>query len=152
MNNPVKVAVAVAAALAGCGLTGGGLHGAPPSDLAGVWEVVTIHSGRDTPYSVLTIELRVRGDEVSGRYCFILDYGNRIDCDPASGENFQGRLSGNGRSAHVSFQSFFGGGPGQATLNLRDSVLLWTVTVTPDGGLYPGPMQAKLLPVSRAGD
>lgn len=107
-----------------------------------------LRPGNDVPYSVLTVELRVSDRTVAGSYCFVTRFGNKIDCDPESGDNLTGIVLPDG-SAAISFDSTFGAKGGRAVLTARGDELEWTTVEPPTGGEFHGPESALLRRVGR---
>lgn len=137
--NAIAIA-AVCIALSACTAT---KAGPVPSGLAGSWEEETLRPGSEVPYSVLTVELRVSGAELTGSYCFVTRFGRKIDCDPESGDNLDGVIHPDG-SATISFDSSFGATGGKAELKPRGDELEWTTVEPPTGGDFYGPESARL--------
>lgn len=117
--------------------------GSSDGALSGIWEEQIVRDGRDIPFSVLTVELRVSGNAVSGRYCFVTRFGSRTDCDPEGGDNIRGRVTAAG-VASVHFTTSFGGEDGSATLRRDGQKLLWQTTVPPSDDRFLGPHTATL--------
>lgn len=75
--------------------------------------------------SSFTIDLTQSGSHVSGKYCFITNYGNRIDCTEKDDEyNIKGDIR-NG-VAKVHFNSTFGYS-GVATAIIKNNYLILTI-------------------------
>lgn len=82
------------------------------------------HWGNHGDSSDLTIELiEVRG-HISGRYCFITNKGNRVDCAEEGDMNTRGIINNN--IATVTFMSTFGG-TGKATLTINNDKLIFVL-------------------------
>jgi hypothetical protein len=82
------------------------------------------------------------GDDgnIHGAYCFVTQYGNRIDCSPDGELNVHGHVIGSSRKASVIFYSFFGAKNGFAELSLADdNSLTWNIVTHPQGDGYYGP-------------
>lgn len=114
-----------------------------PPGLAGSWEEETLRPGSEVPYSVLTVDLRVSGPNLTGSYCFVTRFGRKIDCDPEGGDNLDGVIHPDG-SATVSFESSFGATGGKAVLRPRGDKLEWTTVERPTDGDFYGPESALL--------
>ena len=71
-----------------------------------------------------SIDLFKKGNEISGRYCFITNNGNRIDCNEGNEMNINGVIKNN--VGLVSFESTFGG-IGRATLSIKNEMLIFEV-------------------------
>ncbi|WP_436876407.1 hypothetical protein [Siccibacter turicensis] len=82
------------------------------------------HWGNHGDSSNLTIELSEEGGHISGRYCFITNRGNRIDCAEEDDINITGVISNN--VATVTFMSTFGGA-GKATLIVNGDKLEYSL-------------------------
>ncbi|WP_198404824.1 hypothetical protein [Burkholderia ambifaria] len=102
--------------------------------------------GQSKPYSMFTIKMDEDGmGNVRGRYCFITQNGNRIDCSPDEEFNIKGRISGDKNKAIVNFYSFFGASDGVAEMTVNSNRLQWRVIERPKGGDYYGPFRVELL-------
>ena len=132
------LALAVAAGCAPMRATG-----SPDGAMSGIWEEQIVRDGRDIPFSVLTVELRVSDSAVSGRYCFVTRFGSRMDCDPEGRDNIRGRVTEAG-VASIHFTSSFGGEDGSATLRRDGQRLLWQTIVPPSDDRFLGPHSATL--------
>ncbi|CNI83175.1 hypothetical protein HB991_02810 [Yersinia mollaretii] len=73
----------------------------------------------------LTLDLVEKENNITGRYCFITNNGNRIDCAEDDDININGVTNNN--IASVSFESTFGG-VGKATLSIQDDELKYTIS------------------------
>jgi hypothetical protein len=73
----------------------------------GKWVYSEYIPGDKRPYSVFDISLS-EGDDgnIHGAYCFVTQYGNRIDCSPDGELNMRGHAIGSSRKASVIFYSF----------------------------------------------
>lgn len=86
------------------------------ADFSGQW------ANDDSASSNYLMDLIETGDHISGRYCFVTNNGNRIDCtEQDDGNNITGTIT-NGK-AYISFDSTFGG-RGTAVLTLKDDNLI----------------------------
>jgi hypothetical protein len=66
------------------------------------------------------------GEHVTGKYCFITNHGNRIDCaEKDDDDNIHGDIK-NG-VANVQFESTFGG-TGSASIQIKDGGLLYDIS------------------------
>lgn len=72
----------------------------------------------------LTLDLIESGAHLTGKYCFITNNGNRIDCSEGNEENINGIVKNN--VGVVSFESTFGG-VGEATLSVAKEILTYTI-------------------------
>ncbi|MEB5972967.1 hypothetical protein ACWXWB_23005 [Pantoea dispersa] len=93
-------------------------------------------------YSTLNIKLRQIDGKVVGRYCYITNSGNRIDCPDGDESNLQGVVKNN--KANVKFDSAFGGENGEAELTLNNDAMLWHLTVLPSHGEFYAPKDFSL--------
>lgn len=83
------------------------------------------HWESDNKSSSYIIDLVETGDHVSGKYCFITNNGNRIDCtEQSDNDNITGTIV-NGK-ALISFDSTFGG-KGTAILSIDGDKLIYHV-------------------------
>lgn len=73
----------------------------------------------------LTLELSENGDHIAGRYCFITNNGNRIDCAEDNDTNINGIIQNN--VGKVSYTSTFSG-VGEATLSMEKDILIYIIT------------------------
>ena len=73
----------------------------------------------------LTLDLVEDGAHLVGKYCFITNDGNRIDCSEGNDRNINGIIKDN--VGIVDFESTFGG-IGQATISIEKNVLKYTIT------------------------
>ncbi|EPF6109374.1 hypothetical protein R2970_001854 [Enterobacter cloacae] len=72
----------------------------------------------------LTLDLIESGTHLTGKYCFITNNGNRIDCAEGDEENINGVIKNN--VGVVSFESTFGG-TGEAILSVAKEILTYTI-------------------------
>lgn len=95
---------------------------------------------QNIPMHVFTVNIETADKHISGSYCYVSNYGNKIDCNnPFSGQ----RTSTN--SYKINFDSSFGGVHGLAELRITDdSRLLWQVLRFPQSGDYAIPKHAVL--------
>ncbi len=86
--------------------------------MTGHWEKV----GKSNSF---TIDLVQTGSHISGRYCFITNNGNRIDCaEKDDGHNISGDIKDS--IAKLQFESTFGG-DGIATAKISNNKLIYTI-------------------------
>jgi hypothetical protein len=86
--------------------------------MTGHWEVVDKSNS-------FAIDLIQTGSHVSGKYCFITNNGNRIDCAEKDDEdNIQGDIKDG--VAELQFESTFGG-VGIATAKISNNKLIYTI-------------------------
>lgn len=72
----------------------------------------------------LTLDLFENGTHLTGKYCFITNDGNRIDCAEDNDRNINGIIKDN--VGVVSFESTFGN-VGEATLSVGKDTLIFTI-------------------------
>lgn len=72
----------------------------------------------------LTLDLIEDGPHLTGKYCFITNNGNRIDCAEDNEINIKGVIKNN--VGVVSYESSFGG-VGEATLSIEKDSLIYTI-------------------------
>lgn len=72
----------------------------------------------------LTLDLIEDGTHLTGKYCFITNHGNRIDCAEDNEINIKGVIKNN--VGVVFFESSFGG-TGEATLSIEKDILIYTI-------------------------
>ncbi|NLS54065.1 hypothetical protein [Hafnia alvei] len=83
------------------------------------------HWESESKTSTFTIDLTETGNHISGKYCFITNNGNRIDCsEQDDDDNIRGTVT-NGK-AQVSFDSTFGG-TGKASLIIKNDDLIYYI-------------------------
>jgi hypothetical protein len=114
------------------------------SVFTGKWGVIENFPGSVSPYSVLDLSLiEGSGGELNGSYCFVTQYGGKIDCSPEEA-NISGHVvTGHANRAVVNFNSFFGAKNGVAELEVNDDgSITWNVITVPRGGEYYGPSHA----------
>ncbi|QXE07346.1 hypothetical protein BJG93_36390 (plasmid) [Paraburkholderia sprentiae WSM5005] len=111
------------------------------SEISGSWTATENPFGKAEPMSVFDLKLHIIAGVVRGQYCYVTQYGNKIDCDPSDNENISGFISGS--KARVTFFSFFGGTNGVAEITMAGGRLTWRVVKSPDGEFY-GPLRATL--------
>ncbi|EOG2147920.1 hypothetical protein ACK5KF_004528 [Salmonella enterica] len=73
----------------------------------------------------LTLDLVEDSTHLAGKYCFITNHGNRIDCSEGNDRNINGVIKDN--VGVVAFKSTFGG-IGQATISIERDLLKYTIT------------------------
>lgn len=73
----------------------------------------------------LTLDLVEDSTHLAGKYCFITNHGNRIDCSEGNDRNINGVIKDN--VGVVDFKSTFGG-IGQATISIERDLLKYTIT------------------------
>jgi len=115
------------------------------SYFSGKWESIVKTDSSDTPYSVSNLSLTEDlGGNISGAYCFVTNFGGKIDCGKDTDRNITGKvIKGNPKTATVRFNPFFGAKNGVAKLEINnDSTITWAVTTQPKGGNFYGPNHA----------
>lgn len=108
----------------------------------GTWAGISNPEKKSIPLSVFTIHLRQQAGTITGSYCYVTQYGKKIDCDEGDAKNINGKINSN-NNAKIEFYSFWGGAGGLATISVKGNELTWVVTKAPDGEFY-GPMQYTL--------
>ncbi len=73
----------------------------------------------------LTLDLIEDGNHLTGKYCFITNNGNRIDCSEDNDRSINGVIKNN--VGVVFFESTFGG-IGEATLSVEKDILTYTIS------------------------
>lgn len=110
-----------------------------------VWSIREDVARQGKPYSTFAIEIdKDAAGNISGSYCFIARYGNRIDCGPDGEKNLSGRVEDGKNKARLNFYSFFGAADGVAEITVSGDRLLWNVVEQPQGGDYYGPLRVEL--------
>ncbi|MGF6853903.1 hypothetical protein [Paraburkholderia sp. CI3] len=118
-----------------------------PSFFNGKWEKIEKIGESEKPYSVLDLSLTEDdAGKLKGSYCFVSQYGNRIDCSPDGDINIIGRVTkSNRKRATVNFNTFFEAKNGVAELVVNDDgSIVWSVVTQPQGGDFFGPNHAVL--------
>lgn len=115
------------------------LNAASPS-LLGSWSAQGPSNAQHVPMHLFSIEIQQANQNILGKYCYITQSGNRIDCD----NRFKGkRISPN--HYQVYFDSSFGGRNGIAELRLSPSQhLIWNLIQAPQQGQYFIPQYSEL--------
>jgi hypothetical protein len=113
------------------------------SGYEGAWSFEKDVSGQSTPYSTFELDIDVHENEVSGRYCYVTQFGNKIDCEPNDPPNIYGSIGSDG-TLQISFNSFSGASGGVATISRVGDELQWKVVKNPVGEGFYGPEQAEL--------
>ncbi|WP_423394961.1 hypothetical protein [Burkholderia sp. LMG 21824] len=93
-----------------------------------------------------SIDLKKQGGRIYGQYCAVAQNGNKIDCDDEESPNIDGVIGGDGKSAVVNFNSFFGAKNGEAFLRMVGGRLIWHVVRNPSEGEFYAPKDAILVP------
>ncbi len=115
------------------------LHAAPPS-LLGSWSAQGPSNAQHIPIHQFNINIHQANQNISGEYCYISQYGNRIDCD----NTFHGKQI-SPQHYQIHFDSSFGGRNGIAELSLTPSQhLTWTLIQAPQSGEYHIPQSSEL--------
>ncbi len=118
---------------------------ASDQSFSGVWSIREDVAGQRKLYSTFVIEInKDKVGNISGSYCFITRYGNRIDCSSDGEKNLSGRVEDGKNKARLSFYSFFGATDGVAEITVSGDQLLWNVVEQPKGGDYYGPLRVDL--------
>lgn len=99
--------------------------------IIGRWITQGESNAEGIPISSFSLHVTEANQQITGEYCYISNYGNRIDCDNA----FTGKKIGK-NSYSVQFDSQFGGVNGRATLQLKQQKLYWTLVQAPQHGDY----------------
>jgi hypothetical protein len=119
-----------------------------PIDLSiftGKWGRIESGIGSEKPYSVMNLSLTEDGfGKIIGSYCFVTQYGNKVDCSPEGDMNISGHvMADDPNKAIVNFNSFFGAKNGVAELDVNDDgSITWSMITRPQGGRYYGPSHA----------
>lgn len=97
-------------------------------------------SAANLPMHVFSLDIKAADKQISGSYCYVSNYGNKIDCNNA----FSGQKTSS-NSYKINFNSSFGGTHGLAELRITDDErLLWQVLRFPQHGDYSIPKHAVL--------
>jgi hypothetical protein len=117
----------------------------------GVWSLEKNVAGQSAPYSTFELDIDIRGSDVIGRYCYMTQFGNKIDCGPSDPSNIHGSVRQD-ETLQVDFSSFSGTSGGKAIISKEGGKLLWKVVQNPVGDGFYGPEQAELSKQSPAND
>jgi len=112
-------------------------------NFTGKWYGEVFYDNKKIPESTFELQLIQNLQKVSGRYCFITKYGNRIDCVNDDEINIKGVAQSKYISL-VTFNSSFGGKDGKAKLTIEGDHLKWTVLTLPMHGKYYIPKEYLL--------
>ncbi|EAZ4761906.1 hypothetical protein ZQ34_005151 [Salmonella enterica subsp. salamae] len=75
--------------------------------------------------STFSIDINQSGEHIRGKYCFITNNGNRVDCvEQDDADNISGSIKSG--VAKVQYESTFGG-QGRATIVLKDKKMIYTI-------------------------
>lgn len=96
--------------------------------------------------TTFSIDIKQHGNELIGQYCAVAQNGNKIDCDDEENPNIDGVVDSAGKSAIVSFSSFFGAKNGRATIKISGGHLIWHIVKKPSEGEFYAPKDAILTP------
>ncbi|MBS0899530.1 hypothetical protein JK233_19855 [Pantoea dispersa] len=110
-------------------------------DFNGEWSGA-VGDENSADYSTLNIKIRQVDGKVVGRYCYITNSGNRIDCPDGDESNLHGVVKNN--KANVKFDSAFGDENGEAELTLNNNAMLWHLIVLPSHGEFYAPKDFSL--------
>jgi len=113
-------------------------------NFTGGWYGEILYENKETPASTFELQLTQHGEKITGRYCFITQYGNRIDCINTNEVNING-LAKSEFISFVTFNSTFGGRGGKARLTIDGDNLKWKMLTPPTHGDYYVPKEYVLL-------
>ncbi|WP_252145879.1 hypothetical protein [Yokenella regensburgei] len=85
----------------------------------------TGHWSNENASNSFTLDLLENGSNLTGKYCFITNGGNRIDCSESN--NINGIVKGH--TSVVTFESEFGG-DGEASLSVDNNTLIFAISNT----------------------
>ena len=107
-------------------------------DFAGNWEWV-----KNSEAATFSLELKQKGNELTGSYCAVANSGNRIDCGMDEGDACKVTGTINGNMATVKYTSCYSGKTATATITyLADKErMLWEGKPTSAGYV---PVKAEL--------
>lgn len=101
------------------------------STIIGSWITQGETNAQGVPMTSFNLHVIEANQKITGEYCYISNYGNRIDCDNA----FTGKKIADNHYL-IQFNSQFGGVNGRATLQLKQQKLYWTLRQAPQQGDY----------------
>lgn len=105
------------------------------------WESeITLSNGEVSTFS---LHIKIKGDNLTGRYCAIYRNGKKIDCSTSEESNIFGKTYKD-KSITVNFNSFFGAKFGIATITNENDNLIWRIKKAPQGGEFYAPNSATL--------
>lgn len=81
-------------------------------------------------YSTFTVDLNISDNNAIGEFCYITQFGNRIDCY----NTFKGKIKN--KEIFFDFNSSFGGKNGRARILINDHNISWELLAEPLGEFY----------------
>jgi hypothetical protein len=103
---------------------------APDKIISGEWKWVN-----NSDQLTFNLKIKQIGRNISGSYCAIADYGNRVDCDENGKIAIMGTI--NGQIANLNFTDYYSGATGKANITwINENKLLWEITYIQEGDYY----------------
>ncbi len=91
-----------------------------------------------------SVQISMQDGFLLGKHCYILDYGNKIDCS-SEREDVSFRVSYRGiDSVQMNIRSYYSGTLGVAEIKLKNGKLHWKLINAPEGEYYL-PREAVLI-------
>ncbi len=109
----------------------------------GLWQGEKYGEDKENPESFFQLKLYQYGNHVKGSYCYISEYGNRIDCGVDNEININGSAESD-TILYVTFDSPFGGKNGRAKLITDHNKMIWQVVAFPQEGDFVVPEEYSL--------
>ncbi len=113
--------------------------------LLGKWAGTRNPDAKDVPLSTFTISFHKKDSIVKGHYCYITQYGSKIDCDPTGDDNIFNIKTSRNNEYSFSFKSFNNESLGTGKISVvNDEEIEWSVIDKPTGDEYFGPEKYML--------
>ncbi|QKJ85247.1 hypothetical protein PMPD1_0264 [Paramixta manurensis] len=98
----------------------------------GQWKGDDLNPATGEIETSMNLWLQEKGAHIVGRYCLIYNSGGKIDCTDNDENNIRGEVV-NKNTVLISFNSWFGGRPGKATITLKEDKAFWNKLSFSDG-------------------
>jgi hypothetical protein len=118
-------------------------HDSLGGNLEGSWTHDSPERDSGLPLASLSLRLRVEGTRISGEYCYIYNYGRKIDCPDDHANNLHGKLSTDLSRANVRVHSVFSDVDFNASIRLVGKTLEF-ISESSDEMTFPHPSTAIL--------
>jgi len=102
------------------------------SGISGIWAFTTKERKNGVPLGFLSLRLNVINLKVTGTYCYVWNFGKKIDCPDDGEENIQGVLADDLGSASIRVHSLYADQDFKASLRLLGNTLEFNTTSTPN--------------------
>jgi len=111
----------------------------------GEWLYEATQMTDGVPQSQLSLTLRHSEGKLVGQYCYISNYGRRIDCPDDDEINVQGAVNQDNESATIHIDSTFQRGDARAVVRVVDNRLRFVIDQKSSMTLYSGPRDITLI-------